>query len=90
MAMYIIYDFINDNEIKEVFNSFKAFVVGTNEFYYDTFNYNSYYIDNDYDENKEFKTLNECIELWEGSGFGVARVLKCKTNKWELERGETC
>ena len=83
MTEYIIYDFINDNEIKEVFNSFKAFIVGTNEFYYDTFKYNNDYIDDDYNENKEFKTLNECIELWEGSGFGVARVLKVRNNQCE-------
>lgn len=78
MTEYIVYDYINDNEIKEIYDNFKAFIIGTNEFYYDTFKYNSDYIDDDYDENKVFRTLKECIELWEGSGFGVARVLKSK------------
>lgn len=73
MCEYIIYDFINDDEIKEYCDSLKSFITRTNEFYYDTFIY-----DDDYDENKVFRTLKECIELWEGSGFGVARILKIK------------
>lgn len=73
MAEYIIYDFINDDEIKEYCDSLKTLITRTNEFYYNTFIY-----EDDYDENKVFRTLKECIELWEGSGFGVARILKDK------------
>ena len=73
MTEYIVFDFINDNQIKEKYDSFEDLVKCTNEFYHDTFQN-----EEGYDENRKYITLDECIEIWEGSGFGVAEVLICK------------
>ena len=43
----------------------------TTQFYHDTFAN-----DEDYDENREYTTVLDCVDLWEGNGYGLARVLK--------------
>lgn len=68
---YIRFDFINDNEVADKYCSLEDLIKCTNEFYHETFQ-----TEEGYDEGKEYKTLSDCVELWEGSGFGIAKVLK--------------
>ena len=70
MAEYIIYDFINDNEIKEKYDDLADLKKATNEFYHQNFAG-----EEGYNSDKNYTDLNDCIELWECSGFGVARVI---------------
>lgn len=69
-SRFLRYDFINDNEIVTIYDSLDDLITDVNEFYHDTFT-----MEDDYDENFEIKNLNGAIELFEGSGFGIAKIL---------------
>ena len=71
MASYIRFDFINDNKFADIYDNLKELLEHTNYFYHETFR-----DEEEYNENKEFKTLKEAIILWEGSGYGIARIMK--------------
>lgn len=69
MTAYLRYDFINDNKTIDIYDSLEDLLKASNEFYQDNFSN-----DEDYDENY-CKTLKDAVEMWEGSGFGIAKIL---------------
>lgn len=69
-SRFLRYDFINDNEIVIIYDSLDDLLTDANEFYHDTF-----LNEECYQEDFEIKTLNDAIELFEGSGFGIAKIL---------------
>lgn len=72
MARYIRYDFIND-EFSDTYSDLQDLLDVTNEFYHETFQN-----EEGYKEDKKYTTLNDAIELWEGSGYGIARIIEYK------------
>lgn len=65
MARYIRYDWINE-KVEDHYETTEDIIKCANEFYHDTFS-----MDEDYDENYEVKTIEDAIELYEGSGFSI-------------------
>ena len=43
----------------------------TTQFYHDTFAN-----EDNYDEYREYTTVLDCVDLWEGNGYGLAQVIK--------------
>lgn len=68
---FLRYDFVNDNEVVDIYDSEADLIKVANEFYHDTFSN-----EEGYKEDFEVKTLNDAIELFEGSGFGIAKILQ--------------
>jgi len=68
---YLRYDFVNDNEVIDIYDSEEDLIKVANEFYHDTFS-----TEEGYKEDLEVKTLNDAIELFEGSGYGIAKILQ--------------
>lgn len=65
MSRYIRYDWINE-EVIDHYETTEDIIKCANEFYHDSFS-----MDEDYDENYEVKTIEDAIELYEGSGFSI-------------------
>lgn len=65
MSRYIRYDWINE-KVEDHYETSEDIIKCANEFYHDTFS-----MDEDYDENYEVKTIEDAIELYEGSGFSI-------------------
>ena len=68
---FIRYDIEDETEHISVYHGLLELLNETTQFYHDTFAN-----EEDYDENKEFITLIDCIDLWEANGYGIAQVLK--------------
>ena len=65
MARYIRYDWINEQVIDH-YETSEDIIKCANEFYHDTFQ-----CEENYDENKDIKTIEEAVELFEGSGYEI-------------------
>ena len=68
---FIRYNIEDEDEHFTIYHGLLELLNETTQFYHDTFE-----DEDDYDENKEFTTLLDCIDLWEGNGYGIAQVLK--------------
>ena len=68
---FIRYNYEDTEEGIQEYGSLEELYEETEYFYHNTFS-----DEEDYDSDKEFRTLVDCIDLWEGNGYGIARVLK--------------
>lgn len=75
MAQYIRYDYEDINEGVYEYDDLQDLMKETTYFYHQTFA-----DEEDYDENREYTTLQDCVDLWEGNGYGIAEVLKATEN----------
>ena len=69
MTIYIRYDRVN-NEVVEHYDRAEDIIKSADEFYHDTFKN-----EDSYDENLDIKTIEEAIELYEGSAFEIYVLL---------------
>ncbi len=68
---FIRYDYEDESEPIEVYHGILELFQETTQFYHNTFNN-----EEDYDENREYSNLLECVDLWEGNGYGIAQVIR--------------
>ena len=68
---FIRYNYEDESEPIEVYPGLLEMFNETTQFYHNTFA-----DEEDYDENREYSDLLDCIDLWEGNGYGIAQVLK--------------
>lgn len=68
---FIRYDYEDPSEGIEEYSSIQELFNETTNFYHNTFA-----DEEDYEPDKEYNTIVDCIDLWEGNGYGIARVLK--------------
>ena len=68
---FIRYNLEDIDEGVEIYYGLLELFKETTEFYHNTFA-----DDEEYDENKEYTSLQDCIDLWEGNGYGIAQALK--------------
>lgn len=65
MAKYVRCDLIN-GEVVSYYETAEEIIKCADEFYHDTFQCEEFY-----DENKNINTVEEAIELFEGSGYSI-------------------
>lgn len=71
--VYIRYDYEDESEPIEVYDGELELYNETTYFYHQTF------ADEDgYDEDLEFNTVQDCVDLWEGNGYGIAQVIRSR------------
>jgi hypothetical protein len=68
---FIRYNYEDPSEGIEEYSSIQELFNETTYFYHNTFA-----DEEDYEPDKEYNTIVDCIDLWEGNGYGIARVLK--------------
>ena len=68
---FIRYNIEDEDEHVSVYHGLLELFKNTTEFYHDTFA-----DEEDYDENKEYTTVLDCVDLWEGNGYGLAQVIR--------------
>ena len=69
--IFIRYDYEDESEPIQVYHGELELYNETTQFYHDTFA-----DEEDYDENKEYTTVIDCVDLWEGNGYGLAQVIR--------------
>ena len=82
---YIRYDYINQEVIEE-YEAEQELMQSAEKFYHDTFNttvyedfasaYNDTDSESNYDENYTVTTIEQAIDLFEGSGFEIYKKMK--------------
>jgi len=68
---FIRYNYEDEDEMVEVYHGELELYNETTQFYHNTFA-----DEEDYDENKEYTNVLDCVDLWEGNGYGIAQVIK--------------
>ena len=68
---FIRYNIEDEDEHFSIYHGELELFNETTQFYHDCFS-----DEEDYDENKEYTTVIDCVDLWEGNGYGIAQVLK--------------
>ena len=68
---FVRYDIEDEDEMVEVYHGELELYNETTQFYHNTFA-----DEEDYDENKEYTTVLDCVDLWEGNGYGIAQVIR--------------
>ena len=71
LEQFVRYDIEDIDEHVSLYESLEELYKETTQFYHDTFA-----DEEDYDENREYTTLLDCVDLWEGNGYGIAQVIK--------------
>ena len=69
--IFIRYDYEDEAEPIAVYNGELDLYNETTQFYHDTFA-----DEEGYDENREYTNVLDCVDLWEGNGYGIAQVIK--------------
>ena len=69
--IFIRYNYEDESEGIQVYNGELELFNETTQFYHDTFS-----DEEDYDENAEYTTVLDCVDLWEGNGYEIAQVIK--------------
>lgn len=69
--VFIRYDVEDINEGVEEYSSLQELYEETTYFYHNTFA-----DEEGYDENREYNNLQDCVDLWEGNGYGIAQVVE--------------
>lgn len=69
--IFIRYNYEDESEPIAVYYNLLELYNETTQFYHNTFA-----DEENYDKDREYVTLIDCIDLWEGNGYGIAQVLK--------------
>lgn len=69
--IFIRYNYEDEDETVDVYHGELDLYNETTQFYHDTFA-----DEEDYDGDREYTTVLDCVDLWEGNGYGIAQVIR--------------